>query len=182
MLEDIVVALPGGGRFVFWRGASYVPFWASPMGTGLSYEWAESGPLPGGFVDSVEPLMDKELRYGRAEIVESTASRVHVRWTYQSTDFNYKVWGDAAQEDFYFYPDGYGTRILTLKSALDPKYELSEFIVVAPQDAYPLDFLPVRTTIPTMDLDSRHATPKQHHQTHAVHDRRNVLAHMQRHA
>ena len=89
-----------------------MPFWAGRHGTGLSYEWAETGPLPEGFVDSVEPLMDKELRYGRVCIVESTAARVHVRWTYQSCDFNYKVWGDAAQEDFYFYPDGFGTRVL----------------------------------------------------------------------
>lgn len=152
-LDDVVVALPGGGRFVFWRGASYVPFWASAQGTGLSYEWAETGPLPGGFVDCVEPLMDKELRYSRVEIVESTPARVHVRWTYQSTDFVYNVWGDAAQEDFYFYPDGYGMRVLALKSALDSKYELSEFIVIAPQDAYPLEFLPVGTTIETIDLD-----------------------------
>ena len=152
-LDDVVVVLPGGGRFVFWRGSSYVPFWAGPTGVGLSYEWAESGPLPGGFVDSVEPLMDKELRYGRVAIVESTAARVHVRWTYQSTDFNYKVWGDAAQEDFYFYPDGYGTRVLTLKSALDAKYELSEFIVIAPQGAYPLEFLPPGTAIATLGLD-----------------------------
>lgn len=153
-LDDVVVSLPAGGRFVFWRGSSYVPFWASAMGTGLSYEWAESGPLPGGFVDSVEPLMDKELRYGRVDIVESTVARVHVRWTYQSTDFNYKVWGDAAQEDFYFYPDGYGTRVLTLKSAPDSDYELSEFIVLAPQDAYPLEFLPENTSIATLDLAS----------------------------
>ncbi|MCC6796850.1 MAG: hypothetical protein IT366_17155 [Candidatus Hydrogenedentes bacterium] len=154
-LEDVVVALPGGGRFVFWRGSSYVPFWMSPMGTGLSYEWAETGPMPGGFVDCVEPLMDKELRYGRVEIIESTVARVHVRWTYQSTDFVYNVWGDAAQEDYYFYRDGYGTRVLTLKSALDSKYELSEFIVIAPQDAYPLEFLPVGTTIRTFDLKGR---------------------------
>ncbi len=152
-LEDVVVALPGGGRFVFWRGSSYVPFWMSPMGTGLSYEWAETGPMPGGFVDCVEPLMDKELRYGRVEIIESTVARVHVRWTYQSTDFVYNVWGDAAQEDYYFYRDGYGTRVLTLKSALDSKYELSEFIVIAPQDAYPLEFLPVGTAIKTFDLN-----------------------------
>ena len=56
--------------------------------------------------------MDKELRYGRVEIVESTSARVHVRWSYQSTDFNYKVWGDEAVEDYYFYPDGFGTRVV----------------------------------------------------------------------
>lgn len=155
VLGDVVVALPNGGRFVFWRGSSYIPFWTSASGVGLSYEWAETMPMPGGFVDCVEPLMDKELRYGRVAVVESTPARVHVRWTYQSTDFVYNVWGDAAEEDFYFYPDGYGTRVLTLKSALDSKYELSEFIVIAPQDAYPLEFLPVGTTIKTIDLDGK---------------------------
>lgn len=141
-LNDVVVALPNGSRFVFWRGSSYIPFWAGLHNTGFSYEWAETTPPPDGFVDSVEPLMDKELRYGRVEIVESTPSRVHVRWTYQSTDFMYKVWGDAAAEDFYFYPDGFGTRTLTLKSLPGADYELSEFIVLTPQSAYPLDVLP----------------------------------------
>ena len=141
-LKDVVVFLPNGSRFVFWRGSNYVPFWAGRHNTGLSYEWAETGPLPEGFVDSVEPLMDKELRYGRVSIVESTPARVHVRWTYQSCDFLYKVWGDAAQEDFYFYPDGFGTRVLTLKSTPNADYELSEFIGLAPPEGFPFDLVP----------------------------------------
>ncbi len=65
-----------------------------------------------------------------------------MRWTYQSTDFDYKVWGDQAVEDYYFYPDGFGTRVVNLKS--DPKndYELSEFIILSPQGAYPFEVLP----------------------------------------
>lgn len=141
-LNDVVVSLPGGARFVFWRGSSYVPFWAGQHNTALSYEWAETTPPPGGFVDSVEPLMDKELRYGRVEIIESTPARVHVRWTYQSCDFTYKVWGDEAAEDFYFYPDGFGTRVMNLKHSPGVEYELSEFIVLAPASAYPFSFLP----------------------------------------
>jgi len=140
-LQDLVVSLPTGARFVFWRGSCYVPFWAGRHNTGLSYEWAETTPPKDGF-DCVEPLMDKELRYGRVEVVESTAARVHVRWTYQSCDFNYKTWGDSAVEDFYFYPDGFGTRALTLQSALDSNYELSEFIILTPQEAYPFSVLP----------------------------------------
>ncbi len=124
-LTDVVIALPNGSRFAFWRGSSYIPFWA-----------------PDGFVDSVEPLMDKELRYGRVEILESTCARIRVRWTYQSTDFNYKVWGDEATEDFTFYPDGFGTRTLSLKSGPGADYELSEFIVLTPQSTYPLDVFP----------------------------------------
>jgi len=138
----VVVCLPNGSRFVFWRGSSYIPFWAAEHNTGLCYEWAETTPPPGGFVDSVEPLMDKELRYGRVEILESTATRIHVRWTYQSTDFRYQVWGDQAAEDFYFYPDGFGTRVLTLKRRPQADYELSEFIILSPPGAYPLDVVP----------------------------------------
>ena len=98
--------------------------------------------------------MDKELRYGRVEIVETTAARVHVRWRYQSTDLHYKVWGDEAVEDYYFYPDGFGTRVLTLKSDPDNDYEISEFIILTPQGAYPFDVLP-ETLVEAIGLDGR---------------------------
>lgn len=140
-LRDVLVCLPNGSRFVFWRGSSYIPFWAAEHNTGLCYEWAETTPPPGG-VDCVEPLMDKELRYGRVQVLESTAARVHVRWSYQSTDLLYQVWGDQAAEDFYFYPDGFGTRVLTLKRRPEADYELSEFILLSPPGAYPLDIVP----------------------------------------
>jgi hypothetical protein len=86
--------------------------------------------------------MDKRLKYGRVEVVESTPARVHVRWTYQSTDLLYHVWGDLAVEDYYFYPDGYGTRVVTLTRDPTNRYELAELIVLGPQEAYPLSFIP----------------------------------------
>jgi hypothetical protein len=153
-LRDVVVWLPNGARFVFWRGSSYIPFWAGCHNTGLSYEWAEMISRPPGAVDCVEPLMDKELRYGNVEIVESTLARVHVRWTYQSTDLQYHVWGDSAVEDYYFYPDGFGTRVLNLRSDPKNEYELSEFIILTPQGAYPLEVLP-KAPIEALFLDGR---------------------------
>jgi hypothetical protein len=141
-LDDVVVALPTGARFVFWRGSSYVPFWAGLRNTGLSYEWAETSPPADGFTDCVEPLMDKECRYGRVRIVESTPARVRVRWSYQSCDFKYKVWGDSALEEYCFYPDGFGTRTLTLTSDPAGDYEVSEFIVLTPAATYPFSVLP----------------------------------------
>jgi len=140
-LKDVVVSLPNGSRYVFWRGSCYIPFWAGKQNTGVSYEWAETTPPPDGFTDSVEPLMDKELRYSRVKVVESTASRVHVRWTYQSTDFTYKIWGDSPVEDYYFYRDGFGTRVLNLTSAPEAKYEVQEMIILAPQAAFPYQVL-----------------------------------------
>jgi hypothetical protein len=142
-LQDVVVCLPDGGRFVFWRGASYVPFWAHASGLGTCYEWAEMlPPRPPDAVDCVEPLMDKELRFGRVEIRESTAARIHVRWRYQSCDLQYRVWGDEAVEDYYFYPDGFGTRVLTLYSSPEANYELAELILLLPPGAYPLQVAP----------------------------------------
>ena len=140
--QDVVVFLPNGGRFVFWRGSSYVPFWVSRHNTGMTYEWAERLSPNDGFTDCPEPITDKELRYSHVAIVESTATRVHVRWTYQSCDFNYKVNGDLCTEDYYFYPDGFGTRSVTLTHIPEAVYELAEFIVITPQAAFPLDVLP----------------------------------------
>lgn len=145
-LKDVIVFLPNGSRMVFWRGASYIPFWAGRYNTGVSYQWAENlahpVPHPDGTVDFREPMFDAELRYGRVRIVESTPSRVHVRWTYQLTDLQYTVGGDQATEDFYFYPDGFGTRVITLSSVPGERYQLTEFIIVTPQSAFPLDVLP----------------------------------------
>jgi hypothetical protein len=140
-LQDVVVVLPNGSRFVFWRGSSYIPFWAGQYNTGFCYEWAECEP-PADGCDAVEPLMDKELRYGRVQVIESTPARVHVRWNYQSCDFNYKVWGDSVVEDFYFYPDGFGTRVLTLQCDPKANYELNELILLTSQSTYPLSVLP----------------------------------------
>jgi hypothetical protein len=141
-LQDLIVCLPNGSRWVFWRGTSFIPFWAGQYNTGFSYQWAERGFPYGDFVDCIEPLMDKELRYGQVEIVESTNARIHVRWNYQSCDFNYKVNGDLAVEDFYFYPDGFGTRVLDLATVPEGEYEIEEFIILAPQAAFPLNFMP----------------------------------------
>jgi hypothetical protein len=37
--------------------------------------------------------MDKEFRHFRVKILEFSASLVHVRWSYQSCDFSYRVLG-----------------------------------------------------------------------------------------
>jgi hypothetical protein len=156
-LLDVVVTMPNGSRYVFWRGSNYIPFWTSRHNTGFCYEWAEKSfgdHWPPDAVDCIEPLMDKELRYGRVRIVESTPARVHIRWSYQSCDFNYKVWGDSPVEDYYLYPDGFGTRVLTLQSELNPKYELSEFIVLTPQSTYPFSVLPPNM-VDTLYLDGK---------------------------
>ena len=139
--KDVVVALPNGSRFVFWRGAAYTPFWAGKHNTALNFEFAEAPRRPDG-LDCIDAASDKELRRSRVEIIESTAARVHVRWTAQPCDLNYKVWGETATEDFYFYPDGFGTRTVTLQSEPKAEYEIEELLILTPPAGYPLRVLP----------------------------------------
>lgn len=139
--KDVVVALPNGSRFVFWRGAAYTPFWAGKHNTALNFEFAEAPRRTDG-VDCVDAASDKELRRSRVEILESTAARVHVRWTAQPCDLNYKVWGEAVTEDYRFYPDGFGTRTVTLLSEPEAEYEIEELLILTPPAGHPLRMLP----------------------------------------
>ena len=139
--KDVVVSLPNGSRFVFWRGAAYTPFWAGKHNTALNFEFAEAPERKDG-VDCVDAASDKELRRSRVEIIESTAARVHVRWTAQPCDLNYKVWGETATEDFYFYPDGFGSRTVTITCEPKAQYEVEELLILTPPAAYPLRVLP----------------------------------------
>ncbi len=139
--KDVVIALPNGSRFVFWRGAAYTPFWAGKHNTALNFEFAEAPRRPDG-LDCIDAASDKELRRSRVEIIESTAARIHVRWTAQPCDLNYKVWGETATEDFYFYPDGFGSRTVTLQTEPKAEYEIEELLILTPPAAYPLRVLP----------------------------------------
>jgi hypothetical protein len=141
--QDVVVSLPNGSRFVFWRGAAYTPFWAGKHNTALNFEFAEAPRRPDGR-DCVDAASDKELRRSRVEILESTAARVHVRWTAQPCDLDYKVWGDRVTEDFYFYPDGFGARGVSLLAEPGAEYELEELLILTPPAGYPLRMLPER--------------------------------------
>ncbi|MDD5708714.1 MAG: hypothetical protein PHR35_22600, partial [Kiritimatiellae bacterium] len=152
-LQDVVVFFPNGARWVCWRGASYCPFWAGRHNTGVSYEWAERFPTADG-LGFCEPLFDNELRHGRVEIVQSSVARVHIRWAYRPGNFAHQSSGDSVVEDYYFYPDGFGTRVMTLTRAPGTVYEFQEYIVLSPQAAYPFDFLPTNI-VDVLSLDGK---------------------------
>lgn len=63
-------------------------------------------------------------------------------------DMRYERWGDEVAEDYCFYPDGFGTRVVTLTRVPDTDYVFSEFIVLTPQAAFQLDVSPA----PKVDL------------------------------
>ncbi len=130
-LRDVVVSFPDRDqRFVFWRGTSYVPCWALPNAW-LTYEWLEAEPDFNGAVGCVEPIMDKQCKYSRVKIIESSPARAVVHWRYALTDLNCKIIKDEwADEYFYLYPDAVGTRKLVAWMEGWAWHENQEFIVL----------------------------------------------------
>ena len=141
--RDIVVSFPNGNRFVWWRGSSNVPFWASRANIGMTYEWLEAAWERGGLVDCIEPLQDKEARFSRPFIVSSTPARAVVDWRYALIDLEYTIADNEwAEETYTFYPDGYGVRHAVGHFLPMTWHEANEFIVFIPAGINPFDVLP----------------------------------------
>jgi hypothetical protein len=138
-------------RFVFWRGTSYIPCWATYNGPWFTNEFFErrSGSASG-TTSMVEPMSDKQCRYSNVSIIENSEARVVIHWRYAPTDLEYQMayvdeetnWGDWADEYYILYPDAVGTRKATLfTSALNDWIEYQESIVVNQPGTYPDDNL-----------------------------------------
>lgn len=153
--RDVVVNFENGQKFVFWRGAGYVPFWASARNVGMTYEWLEAAWGRGGLVDCIEPLQDKECRYSRVTIVSSTPARAVVRWRYALADLEYTIAdGEWAEETYVFYPDGYGVRNATGWFVPMTWHEANEFIVNIPAGVNPFDIFPEKP-VRILSLDGK---------------------------
>ena len=76
---DIVVQVSkAGGKLIFWRGNSYLPFWKTDKG---QWDFAEIIPRSG---DGEKPMPDRANVYSHAEVIENTTSVVVVHWRYLS--------------------------------------------------------------------------------------------------
>ncbi len=97
---DVLVRLTKPGeKLVFWRGASYLPYWETREG-----RWYLEAIVPrkgdGSGIHS-----DLTNQYARADLIESTPARAVVRWRYVP-DFSYPGMAGWAEEYFTVYPDG----------------------------------------------------------------------------
>ena len=149
-VADVVVRFDNEEpRFVFWRGTSYIPCWATYDGAWFTNEFFErrGGPVSG-TVSMVEPMSDKQTRYSNVRIIENNDARVIVHWRYAPTDLEYSMafpdeetnWGDWADEYYILYPDAVGIRKATLfTSALDEWIEYQESIVINQPGTFPDD-------------------------------------------
>lgn len=124
---DVVVQFDEGPyKFVFWRGCSYIPGWATERdGPWFVNEFFERRGWLGGGDSMMEPMSDKQCRYSHVRVVENSDARVVVHWRYTPCDLNYNVgyidpetkWGDWADEYWTIYPDGIAMRSATLFSS-----------------------------------------------------------------
>jgi hypothetical protein len=114
-------------RLVFWQGNNYVPAWVTENGKWYTDEFLEAynkPQCPDG--EDCEPMSDKQSRYSRVRILESTDARVVVHWRYALSETeNYKGaysdpltgWFDWGDEYWTVYPDGVAVRKQVLWSS-----------------------------------------------------------------
>ena len=109
---DIVVQVSkAGGRLVFWRGNSYLPYWKTDKG---QWDLAEIVPRSG---DGAKPRPDRVNSYSHVEIIENTSSLVVVHWRYLSSFTPGNPHGNVSpnnfvDEVFTITPDGQVTRAI----------------------------------------------------------------------
>jgi Concanavalin A-like lectin/glucanases superfamily len=124
-------------RLVFWRGTNYIPCWASAEGIWYTNEFNET--WGHGATGCAEPMSDKHCAYSHVRIIENNDARCVIHWRYALVDVMgvrprkdpVTGWTDWTDEIHIIYPDGTGTRKITLHSTqpLDP-HEFQETIMV----------------------------------------------------
>jgi hypothetical protein len=135
--KAVRVSFPAAHDFVFWERASYAPWW-DVAGVGVSYEFVECWGY--GNMGCSEPMQDKENRFSRVRILESSPARVVVHWRYALTDPNYRIFRDEWVDEYYtFYPDAVGTRQVNLWANSDLVHEF-----IQPQYVMPPGVLPAQ--------------------------------------
>jgi hypothetical protein len=116
--SDVVVRFDHAPiRLVFWHGLNYIPAWVTENGKWYTDEFLEDG-YGGSDVYDAEPMSDKQTRYSRVNILESTPARAVVHWRYALADILYRGahqdpltgWFDWADEYYTVYPDGVAVR------------------------------------------------------------------------
>jgi hypothetical protein len=141
--SDVVVRFDNAPiRLVFWHGLSYIPAWVTENGKWYTDEFLEDG-YGGSTVYDAEPMSDKQTRYSRVNILESSPARAVVHWRYALADILHRGahedpltgWFDWADEYYTVYPDGVAVRkqVLHHSDRLQPPnmwHEWQETIIV----------------------------------------------------
>ena len=148
----VVVDCDKPWRFVFWDKAQYVGCVDVGGGVWFTPEWCETN-SPND-LHCYEPIMDKQLRWSRIEILESGPARVRVHWSYALNDMRYRIFhGDTRAEEIYtIYPDGVAVREVVLWPGIKNNHggnanlwQVAEWILINAAGTSPHDCLQLPT-------------------------------------
>jgi len=110
----VIVEFGKPWRFVFWAQAQYAGTVQLSSEVMFTPQWCEEN-SPND-EECYEPMMDKQLRYSRIQILESGPARARIKWSYALTDIQYRVFhGNSRAEEIYtIYPDGVAVREIVI--------------------------------------------------------------------
>jgi hypothetical protein len=148
----VVVDCDKPWRFVFWDRAQYVGCVDVGDGVWFTSEWCETN-SPND-LHCYEPIMDKQLRWSRVQILESGPARARVKWSYVLADMRYRIFhGDTRAEEIYtIYPDGMALREVILWPGTQSNHggnanfwQVAEWILINAAGTSPFDCLQMPT-------------------------------------
>lgn len=148
----VVVEFDKPWRFVFWDKAQYIGCVDVGEGVWFTSEWCETN-SPND-LHCYEPIMDKQLRWSKVQILESGPARTRVRWEYALNDMRYRVFhGNTRAEEIYtIYPDGVAVREVVLWPGTQNNqggnanlWQVAEWILVNAAGSNPLEVLKMPT-------------------------------------
>jgi len=167
-VADLVVTFDEPDRkFVFWRGAGYIPMMVTEKDIWFTNEFNEIWATEA--LACMEPMSDSEHRHNEARIIENTDARVVVHWRYSLIDFAYVLgniqengWGDWADWYYTIYPDGVAVVKMQLWTDL-AKYrgsrkghrEWMESIYIVPPGMRPEDIVGQKPHVSVANLEGK---------------------------
>ena len=135
---DIIVDLgEGNGKFVFWRGSSYLPYWENPEGVKSYVD--EIIPRSG---NGTKLMPDKVNSFSAVKIIENTSDKVVIHWRYLpvfsgQNPLTGRTSDGFVDEYFAFSPDGTVKRTIRRGTPkfddwADPKFEYTQSFNLTP--------------------------------------------------
>jgi hypothetical protein len=162
--SDVVVEFDDNpGKFIFWKGVSYIPMMANENNFWYSNEFNETWSTSGG-QGCQEPMSDKQCLYNSVKILENTPARAVVHYRFPLVDVKkYKAnyveetgWYDIADWYYYIYPDGVAAKVEHLWTSGERDHEWQESMAIFGPEQHPHDLIERKATFTIARIDGEY--------------------------
>jgi hypothetical protein len=160
---DVVVGFDQSPvKFVFWRGAGYIPMLVNEADQWYSNEFNETWNRSGG-KGCQEPMSDKESFFNHVRVIENTPARVVVQWRFPLVDVRHVIanyhpetgWGDWSDWYYYIYPDGVAVKTMQLWTDGPRNHEWHESMAILGPNQHPEQVLETDAALIMADLEGK---------------------------